>query len=71
MALPKIGNKFNNAIQKTDQEQKIAELQAEIDNLRNSQSPELEKELEKLREQLENQSGETEIDLDLIDPNPN
>ncbi|MEO0935067.1 MAG: ParB N-terminal domain-containing protein, partial [Cyanobacteria bacterium J06641_2] len=71
MALPKIGNKFNNAIQKTDQEQKITELQAEIDNLRNSQSPELEKELEKLREQLEKQSGETEIDLGLIDPNPN
>ena len=71
MALPKIGNKFNNAIQKTGQEQKIAELQAEIDNLRNSQSPELEKELEKLREQLEKQSGETEVDLELIDPNPN
>lgn len=71
MALPKIGNKFNNAIQKTDQEQKIAELQVEIENLRNSQSPKLEKELEKLREQLEKQSGEAEIDLDLIDPNPN
>lgn len=71
MALPKIRNKFDKAIEKTDQEQKIAELQAEIENLRNSQSPELEKELEKLREQLEKQSGETEIDLGLIDPNPN
>ncbi|MGD1873104.1 MAG: ParB/RepB/Spo0J family partition protein [Mastigocoleus sp.] len=71
MALPKIGKKFDNAIQQTDREQKIAELQAEIENLRNSRSPDLEKELEKLREQLEKQSGETEIDVNLIVPNPN
>ncbi|MEA5506950.1 ParB N-terminal domain-containing protein [Halotia wernerae UHCC 0503] len=70
MALPKIANKFSGAIQKTEQEQKIAELQAEVEKLRAAQSPDLEDELQKLREQLQNQSGEAEIDLALIDPNP-
>lgn len=70
MALPKIANRFSGAIQKTDQEQKIADLQAEIEQLRATQSPDLEVELQKLRSQLQNQSGEVEIDLDLIDPNP-
>lgn len=45
MALPKIANKFSNAIQKTEQEQKIVELQEEVERLRAIQSPELEKEL--------------------------
>lgn len=70
MVLPKIANKFSVAIQKTEQEQKISELQVEIEKLRAAQSPDLEKELKNLREQLQNQSGETEIDLALIDPNP-
>lgn len=69
--MPKIANKFSGAIQKTEQEQKIAELQAEIEKLRSAQSPDLEIELQQLREQLQNQSGEVEIDLSLIDPNPN
>ncbi|WP_193197968.1 ParB/RepB/Spo0J family partition protein [Nostoc sp. MG11] len=71
MALPKIASKFSSAIQKTEQEQKITELQVEIERLRAAQSPELESELQKLREQLQNQSGEVQIDLNLIDPNPN
>ncbi|MCM2408071.1 ParB/RepB/Spo0J family partition protein [Anabaena sp. PCC 7938] len=70
MALPKIANKFSGAIQKTEQEQKVAELQAEIERLRAAQSPDLENELQELREQLQNQSGESQIDLALIDPNP-
>ncbi|MBW4595374.1 MAG: ParB/RepB/Spo0J family partition protein [Brasilonema angustatum HA4187-MV1] len=70
MALPKIKSKFDGAVQKSSQEQKIAELQAEVEQLRASQSPELEAELQKLREQLQNQSGELEISVDLIDPNP-
>lgn len=70
MALPKIANKFSNAIQKTEQEQKIAELQTEVEKLRAAQSPDLENELQNLREQLQNQSGEAEVDLALIDPNP-
>jgi ParB family transcriptional regulator, chromosome partitioning protein len=69
--LPQIGEKFKGAVQKTEQEKKIVELQAEIDQLRIKQSPELETELRTLREQLKNHSGEVEIDLELIDPNPN
>lgn len=71
MALPKIAKKFDGAIQKSSQEQKIAELQIEVEHLRAQSSPELEEELQKLREQLQNQSGELEIDVELIDPNPN
>ncbi len=70
MVLPKIANKFSGAIQKTEQEQKITELQAEIERLRTAQSPDLENELQKLRDQLQNQSGEAEIDLALMNPNP-
>jgi ParB family chromosome partitioning protein len=70
-ALPQIGDKFKGAVQKTDQEQKITDLQAEVERLRASQSPELETEIAKLREQLQTQTGEIAIDTDLIDPNPN
>jgi ParB family chromosome partitioning protein len=69
--LPQIGEKFKGAIQKNEQERKIAELQTEIEQLRIKQAPELEAELQMLREQLRNHSGEVEIDLELIDPNPN
>lgn len=61
---------MDKAIEKNGQEQKIAELQAEIEKLRSSQSPELEEELKNLRGKLENQSGEIEVELGLIDPNP-
>ena len=71
MALPKIANKFSAAIQKTEQEQKIIDLQAEVERLRAIQSPELEKELQQLREQLVKQSGEVQVEVELIDPNPN
>ncbi len=70
MALPKIGDRFNGAIQKTAQERKIAELQAEIAQLRAAQSPELEVQVQMLRDELQ-QSGENHIKLSLIDPNPN
>ncbi|BAB78167.1 ParB/RepB/Spo0J family partition protein (plasmid) [Anabaena sp. FACHB-709] len=69
-ALPQISEKFKGAVQKTDQEKKIAQLQAEIEQLRVKQSPELEAELQLLREKLKNSSGEVEIELELIDPNP-
>ncbi len=68
--LPQIGTKFKGAVQKTDQEKKIAQLQAEIDELRVKQSPELETELQLLMEKLKSSSGEVEIELELIDPNP-
>lgn len=69
--MPKIGKKFDKAIQKSDQEQKIAQLQDEVEKLRARQSPELEKELKNLREKLQHQSGEMEVQLGAIDPNPN
>ena len=69
MPLPKISDRFNGAIQKTAQERKIAELQAEIAELRAAQSPELEEQVQNLREQLQ-QSGENQIRIELIDPNP-
>lgn len=69
MALPKISERFSGAIQKTAQERQIAELQAEITQLRATKSPELEEQVEILREQLQ-QSGENQIKLELIDPNP-
>lgn len=70
-ALPQIGEKFKGAVQKTEQEKKIAQLQAEVEQLRIKQAPELEAELHVLREKLRNHSGEVEIELELIDPNPN
>jgi ParB family chromosome partitioning protein len=70
MALPKIGDRFNGAVQKTAQENKIIELKEEIYQLRsNSQTEELELQINSLREQLE-LSGKKEIKVDLIDPNP-
>ncbi|PAX60531.1 ParB/RepB/Spo0J family partition protein [Brunnivagina elsteri] len=70
-ALPTISTKFKGAVQKSDQEKKISELQIEIEQLRSASAPELEAEIEKLRSQLEATSGEVEIDVVLIDPNPN
>jgi ParB family transcriptional regulator, chromosome partitioning protein len=67
--LPKINERFTGAFQATDQAQRIAELQAEVERLRATQSPELEQQIEALREQLKAQSGELEIAVDLIDPN--
>jgi ParB family transcriptional regulator, chromosome partitioning protein len=70
-ALPTISTKFKGAVQKNDQEKKIVELQTEIEQLRSASAPELEAEIEKLRSQLEATSGEVDIDVVLIDPNPN
>jgi len=69
MALPQIADRFSGAIQKTSQENKIAELQAEISQLRAAQSPDLELQVQTLREQLQ-KSGENNISLELIEPNP-
>ena len=67
--LPKINERFTAAFQATDQAQRIAELQAEVEKLRATQSPELEQQIEALREQLLAQSGELEVAVNLIDPN--
>ncbi|MBD3559979.1 ParB/RepB/Spo0J family partition protein [Planktothrix sp. FACHB-1355] len=68
--LPKISERFTGAIQATDQAQRIAELQAEVERLRATQSPELEQQIEELRKELLAEEGELEIAVDLIDPNP-
>jgi ParB family transcriptional regulator, chromosome partitioning protein len=69
--LPAISTKFKGAVQKSDQEKKIAELQAEVEHLRLSTAPELTEVIEQLRSQLESTSGEIEISVELIDPNRN
>jgi ParB family chromosome partitioning protein len=68
--LPNISQRFTSAVQANDQAQRIAELQAEVERLRESQSPNLEAQLEVLREQLKAQSGELEVKVELIFPNP-
>jgi ParB family chromosome partitioning protein len=69
MPLPKIADRFKGAVEKTAQERKIAELQTEIDRLRAADSPDLEAQVQALREQLQT-SGEHQIAVDLVDPNP-
>lgn len=72
MPLPKISTVFAEATRDVAQDKKIAELQDEIERLRLSGASDvLQAEIEKLREQLINVSGEVEIDVSLIDSNPN
>jgi ParB family transcriptional regulator, chromosome partitioning protein len=68
--IPAINQRFTAAYQATDQAQRIAELQAEVERLREAQSPEVEVPLQALRQQLKDQSGELEIAVELISPNP-
>ncbi|MFN5611454.1 MAG: ParB/RepB/Spo0J family partition protein, partial [Pseudanabaena sp.] len=69
--IPAISQRFTGAIQATDQAQRIAELQTEIEKLRSSQSPALEKQIEVLRIELKEQSGEKDIEVKKIQANPN
>jgi len=68
--IPAINQRFTGAYQATEQAQRIAELQAEVEQLRAAQSPDLEAQLEVLREQLKAQSGELVVEVELIYPNP-
>ncbi|TYQ23798.1 ParB/RepB/Spo0J family partition protein [Pseudanabaena sp. UWO310] len=68
--IPSISQRFTGAIQATDQAQRISELQAEVEKLRSSQSPVLEKQIEALRSQLQEQSGEQDIEVSKIQANP-
>ena len=68
--LPSLAGRFNQAVTATDHVREIATLQAQIEELRRTQSPELEEQLSVLRAQLAAQSGEQDISLALIDPNP-
>ena len=67
--LPSLAGRFDNALTATDHARQIATLQSEIDNLRRTQSPELEDQLEVLRAQLKAQSGEQDVLVSSIDPN--
>jgi ParB family chromosome partitioning protein len=69
--IPAISQRFTGAIQATDQAQKIAELQAEVEKLRLSHSPDLERQIEVLRSQLLERSGEIEIEIAKIQANLN
>ncbi|MGB7416113.1 MAG: ParB/RepB/Spo0J family partition protein [Thermosynechococcaceae cyanobacterium] len=62
-------SRFSGAVKATRQEQTILSLQEEIEQLRAAQSPELEAELETLREELRSQTGEQNIQIDKIRPN--
>lgn len=68
--LPSLAKRFDTPVQSSQQSLQITELQAEIARLRIAQSPELESELEKLRTELKLQSGEQQIPIAQIDPNP-
>jgi ParB family transcriptional regulator, chromosome partitioning protein len=68
--LPAIGQRFTGAIQANDQAQRIAELQSEIEQLRSAQSPDLEEQIAVLREQLVVQSGELDVEVTQVMPNP-
>ena len=67
--LPSLVGRFDKALTATDHAREISILQAEIEDLRKCQSPELEEQLEVLRAQLKAQSGEQDILVGLIDPN--
>ncbi|EDX82759.1 ParB-like nuclease domain family [Synechococcus sp. PCC 7335] len=68
--LPSLVGRFDQAVTATDHAREVATLQAQIEELRRNQSPDLEKQLSVLRAQLEAQSGEQDISISLIDPNP-
>jgi len=68
--IPAINQRFTGAYQATEQAQRMAELQSEVEQLRAAQSPELEAQLDVLREQLKAQSGELAVAVELIYPNP-
>lgn len=65
-----VAKMFNTATQMSGAEAEIAFLKAEVERLRALQAPELEAQIEALREQLKFQSGVQEIGLTAIRPNP-
>ena len=67
---PEIADQFKSTLQTHSQQKEIDTLRAEVEHLRAKDSPDLEAELTRLREQLTSQTGEMEVEIDLIDPNP-
>jgi ParB family transcriptional regulator, chromosome partitioning protein len=68
--IPSLKERFNPTIQISQQAQQIADLQAEIEQLRAAQSPDLEQQISLFRDQLKADGGEVEIAVEQIDPNP-
>jgi ParB family transcriptional regulator, chromosome partitioning protein len=68
--IPSLKNRFDPTVQITQQAKQITDLQAEIEQLRQSQSPELEPQMALFRDQLKQDGGEVEVPIDRIDPNP-
>jgi ParB family transcriptional regulator, chromosome partitioning protein len=68
--IPSLKERFNPTIQISQQAQQISDLQAEIEQLRMAQSPDLEQQISLFRDQLKADGGEVEIALGQIDPNP-
>ncbi|MBE9032738.1 ParB/RepB/Spo0J family partition protein [filamentous cyanobacterium LEGE 11480] len=68
--IPSIKERFNPTVQISQQAKQITELQAEIEQLRNAESPELEQQMAVLRDQLKEHGGEMEVSVKHIDPNP-
>lgn len=70
---PDLGNYFSAAKQSqqlSEASEEIQRLKAEIEELRNSGSTELEAQLQALRSQLQSQSAVLSIPLDEVEPNP-
>ena len=67
---PEIADQFKSTLQTHSQQKEIDTLRAEVEHLRAKESPDLEAELTRLREQLTSQTGEMEVEIELIDPNP-
>jgi ParB family transcriptional regulator, chromosome partitioning protein len=68
--IPSLTERFNPTVQISQQAQQIANLQAEIEQLRVTQSPELEQQISRFRDHLKADGGELEIPIEEIDPNP-
>jgi ParB family chromosome partitioning protein len=61
---------FGNATQLSSAEMEVARLQEEIEQLKTAANPDLEAQLEELRQQLKQQSGVQSLQITEIEPNP-
>jgi len=67
--LPGIGDRFAESTEQISLEKTVADLRQKLEN-QQATSTDLEQDLQRLRENLSQSSGEVEIDLTLIDANP-
>ncbi len=67
--LPGIGDRFTESTEQMSLEKTVADLRQKLES-QEATSSDLEQDLQRLRENLSQSSGETDIDLTLIDANP-